>query len=517
MARRAGGREARKALRAVKPPVAERAVQRGQSGGAYKPMTDLEMQRVLDTALDLLEEVGMGGPVPEFIEVVTDAGGWMAEEDRLHIPRKLVEQAIETAKKEWVWHGFDESLSAEIGGDKVHFSTAGAAVLRLDHATQEFLHPTALDIYDSARLADTLEHIHIYLRTIVARDMEDARDLDLATSYAVMMGTAKPTGTSFFRPEHVHESVAMFDMALGGEGEFRKRPFMTANATFVVPPLRFAYETAECMVAQVETGFPINLLSAGQAGATSPATLAGSLVQALAECLGALTCINLMNPGHPCLMGMWPFVSDLRTGAMSGGSGEEAVLNAAAAQLLNWMGLPSSVAAGMADSKVPDAQAGHEKALTVGLAAHAGGNVIYESAGMLASLLAYSHEMMVIDNDMLGSINRTVRGIDVTDDTLAKEVIIDTIFGEGHFLGSDQTLSVMQTEYIYPEVGDRLNPNDWKDAGGMEVKERAHEVVKQTLRTHFPTHVSHNVDDKIRAAFDIKIPQPEVREDTGRW
>ena len=138
------------------------------SGGAYKPMTEDQMQRVLDAALELLEEVGMGGPVPEFIEVVTDAGGWMAEEDRLHMPRKLVEEAIETAKKEWVWHGFDESLSAEIGGDKVHFSTAGAAVLRLDHATSEFLHPTALDIYDSARLADTLEHIHIYLRTIVS-------------------------------------------------------------------------------------------------------------------------------------------------------------------------------------------------------------------------------------------------------------------------------------------------------------------------------------------------------------
>ena len=509
MARR--GREARMADRLSGADVPKPPVHKGMSGGAYKPMTEDEMQRVLDTAMDLLEDVGMGGPVPEFIQVVTDAGGWMAEEDRLHFPRKLVEQAIETAKKEWIWHGFDESLSAEIGGEKVHFSTAGAAVLRLEHETQEFVFPTAQDIYDSARLADTLEHIHIYLRTIVPRDMPDSRSLDLMTVYGVMSGTSKPTGTSFFRPEHVHEAVAMFDMALGGEGEFRKRPFMTANATFVVPPLRFAYETAECMVAQVETGFPINLLSAGQAGATSPASLAGSLVQALAECLGALTCVNLMNPGHPCLMGMWPFVSDLRTGAMTGGSGEEAVLNAAAAQLLNWMGLPSSVAAGMADSKVPDAQAGHEKALTVALAAHAGGNVIYESAGMLASLLGYSHEMMVIDNDMLGAINRTIRGVDISEDTLSKEVIKNTIFGDGHFLGSDQTLSVMQTEYIYPKVGDRLNPNDWKDAGSLDAKARAHEVVKETLATHFPTHISHEMDAKIRENFDIRIPIENMR------
>ncbi|MDH3193360.1 MAG: trimethylamine methyltransferase family protein [Acidimicrobiia bacterium] len=505
------GRENRMAARVSGADVLTPPVYGGMKGGAYKPMTEDQMQRVLDTALDLLEEVGMGGPVPEFIEVVTDAGGWMDEHGRLHFPRKVVEQIIDTATKEWVWHGFDESLSAEMGGEKVHFSTAGAAVLRLDHESQEFKFPSARDIYDSARLADTLEHIHIYLRTIVARDMVESRDLDLMTAYAVMMGTSKPSGTSFFRPEHVHEAVAMFDMAMGGEGEFRKRPFMTANATFVVPPMQFAYETAECMVAQVETGFPINLLSAGQAGATSPATLAGSLVQALAECLSALTCVNLLNAGHPCLMGMWPFVSDLRTGAMTGGSGEEAVLNAAAAQLLNWMGLPSSVAAGMADSKIPDAQAGHEKALTVALAAHAGANVVYESAGMLGSLLVYSHEMMVIDNDMLGAINRTIRGVDVSDDTLAKEVIRDTIFGAGHFLGSDQTLSVMQSEYIYPAVGDRQNPSDWQEAGSKDAKDRAHEIVRQTLSTHFPTHVSHETDDKIRATFDIKIPIEHTR------
>ena len=221
--------------------------------------------------------------------------------------------------------------------------------------------------------------------------MVEARNLDVNTAYAVAMGTTKPMGTSFFQPEHVHEVVDMFDEMLGGQsGSFAKRPFCVANNTFVVPPLRYAEDAVRSMVAQVRTGMPINLLSAGQAGATSPAALAGSLAQALAECLSALTCVNLMNPGHPCVMGLWPFVSDLRTGAMSGGSGEEAVLNAAAAQVANWLGLPSGVAAGMADSKMPDNQAGHEKGLTVALAGHAGANLVYESAGMLASILALS-------------------------------------------------------------------------------------------------------------------------------
>ena len=261
------------------------------------------------------------------------------------------------------------------------------------------------------------------------------------------------------------------------------------------------------MVAQVETGMPINLLSAGQAGATSPAALAGSLAQALAECLSALTAVNLLNPGHPCVMGMWPFVSDLRTGAMSGGSGEEGILNAAAAQLLNWIGLPSGVAAGMADSKIPDNQAGYEKGLNVALAGHAGANLVYESAGMLASILSCSLEALVIDNDMLGAINRTVRGIEVNEETLSAQLIADVIAGPGHFLGSPQTLELMQREYVYPEIGDRDTPDNWLDAGGKDSRARAHEHVQRVLAEHQPGHISGDVDARIRANFLIRLPQ----------
>jgi len=94
---------------------------------------------------------------------------------------------------------------------------------------------------------------------------------------------------------------------------------------------------------------------------------------------------------------------------------------------------------------------------------------------------------------------------------LPKEVIRNAIFGDGHFLGSDQALSVMQSEYIYPQVGDRLNPNDWEDAGSLDAKARAQEIVKQALATHLPTHIYHEIDSKIRQNFDIKIPIESMR------
>jgi trimethylamine--corrinoid protein Co-methyltransferase len=509
--RRSGGRSGRIAARAAGLDEVDRPVRPGLTGGRFEPLTEPDMQRIYHAALQLLEDVGMADPIPEFIEAVTSAGGQLDDDGRLRYPRPVVEGAIETAAKSWVWHGFDEDRSIELTDKNVHFGTGGAAVLVPDRETGGFRRSTTLDLYDFARLADTLDNIHFFARTVVTTELEDLRELDLNTSYACLMGTTKPIGSSFFKRDHVYEAVEMFDMALGGAGEFRKRPFFCSQTTFVVPPLRFAVDTAEGMVAQVETGIPINLLSAGQAGATSPAPLTGSLVQALAECLAALTSVNLLTPGHPCVMGMWPFVSDLRTGAMSGGSGEEAVLAAAGAQIVNWMGLPSGVPAGMADSKIPDAQAGYEKGVTVALAAQSGANLVYESAGMLASLLACSPEMMVIDNDLLGSANRTVRGLEVTEDTLSVEVIKDVVTGAGHFLGHSQTLRLMEKDYIYPEIGDRLSPDDWVEAGSTTAEDRAREYVDKTLAEHFPSHVSKEADDAIRGRFPIRLPVESVR------
>ena len=494
------------AKRTSPPEAAAKAITPGPAGGAYAPLTERQMRDVYDAALLLLEDIGMASSTPEFTSLVTEAGGRVDQHDRLRFPRDLVQRIVsDVAAKSFTLHALDPDRGMEIGGDRVYFSTGGAGVLMLDHETQRFRESKLQDVYDTGRLIDNLDNIDIYVRTVVARDVVEARDLDINWAYACLAGTSKPIGTSMFDPAHVSEIAAMFDIALGGQGEFKKRPFCITNNTFVVPPLRWASESALAMAEQTRCGFPITLLSAGQAGATSPAALAGSLAQALAECLAALTCVNLINPGHPCIMGMWPFVSDLRTGAMSGGSGEEAVLNAASAQLINWLGLPSGVAAGMADSKVADNQAGHEKALTVALAAQAGSNVIFESAGMLASIMAGSHEALVIDNDMLGSINRTVRGIEITPETLSTEVIESVVHGAGHFLGHEQTLSMMQTEYTYPVVGDRQSPDDWMDAGAERATDRAHRWVTETLENYRPTHISSEVDAKIRDSFDIHL------------
>ena len=187
--------------------------------------------------------------------------------------------------------------------------------------------------------------------------------------------------------------------------------------------------------------------------------------------LCGLVYVNALKPGHPCIFGTWPFVSDLRSGAMSGGSAEQALLTSACAQMAHFYDLPGGSAAGMADSKEPDIQAGYEKGITTVLAGLAGLNLVYESAGMHASLLGFSHESLIIDNDMLGMALRCVRGIEVTDETLSVETIRDVCLkGPGHYLGHAQTLALMQREYIYPGIGNRLSPEGM--GGGRQARHR---------------------------------------------
>jgi trimethylamine--corrinoid protein Co-methyltransferase len=296
-------------------------------------------------------------------------------------------------------------------------------------------------------------------------------------------------------------------MIAGREKKWRERPFVSMSNCFVVPPLRFAEDSCHCMETAVRGGMPVLLLAAGQAGATSPASLAGAVVQEVAEVLAGLVFVNLLVPGHPCIFGTWPFVSDLRTGSMSGGSGEQAVLMAACGQMGRYYGLPTGIAAGMADAKMPDAQSGYEKGYTNTLAAHSGANLIYESAGMHASLLGVCYESMVIDNDMLGAINRTVRGIEVNDESLSLDAMRDVcIDGPNHYLGHEQTLKLMQKEYIYPNIGDRTSPKEWVEQGKPILIEKARQRVDEGLGSHYPSHIPAEIDAAIRAKFNVELP-----------
>lgn len=112
---------------------------------------------------------------------------------------------------------------------------------------------------------------------------------------------------------------------------------------------------------------------------------------------------------------------------------------------------------------------------------------------------------MVIDNEMLTSIRRILRGIEVNDETLSVEVIKQSVAGPGHFLGSGQTINLMNTEYVYPKLSDRSSPDDWLDAGARDIWQCARERAREVLTNHYPTRIDAHTDRAIRRDFPIRL------------
>jgi trimethylamine--corrinoid protein Co-methyltransferase len=488
------------------------------AGGAYAPLSQRDIQRINDTAMDILENIGIAEPIPEILHYALPAGCLLGDDDRLRFPRALVEDLVAISAREYIAYAPDPRHDCEISGERVYFSTSGESVSILEYEDQSFRPTRLVDLYDAARLADTLEHIHMFGQPFIAAEYsEDVYVHDMNIAYAELAGTSKPFALGIAEVNHIEPIIALFDLYLGEEGAFLKRPFCTIGGCPIVSPLRFGKDNAEVLVKLAELGLTGDVAVAPQAGATAPAALAGTLAQTFAETLACLAVMNLVRPGSVINFGMWPFISDLRTGAFSGGSGEEALVMAACAQLCNHYGFITSMASGMTDSKVIDAQAGYESAITSTALALAGCNLVAAYPGIVGSLLGQSFEGMVIDNDMLGNVQRLLRGIEVTDETLSYEVIKDAVFGTGHYLNQPQTLELMQTEYLYPEVADRRTPGEWEVTGKEEIRELAHEKVKKTLSSHYPEYIPARADKRIREQFPIRLSPTDMRAGNGRW
>ncbi|KUP90919.1 trimethylamine methyltransferase family protein [Tritonibacter horizontis] len=504
---RSGGRAARRAARAA--PLANdlRAIQPGLQGGVLNVMSEADVLRIHHTALDALETIGLADAPASGIALLTSVGCTLGADGRLRFPRALVEDMLAKANRAVTLFSRDGKTDLDLQGPRVHYGTAGAAVHMVDVAGRHYRDSTVQDLHDAARICDVLDNLHFVQRPMVCRDIADNMEMDLNTIYACCAGTHKHVGTSFTDPAYVAPAIEMLHMIAGGEDNWRARPFVSNSNCFVVPPMKFATEACLVMEECIRAGMPVLLLSAGMAGATAPSTVAGAIVQAVAECLAGLVYVNALKPGHPAIFGTWPFGLDLRTGAMTGGSGEQALLSAGCAQMHRFYDLPGGAAAGIADSKLPDMQAGWEQMCSNVMAGLSGLNMVYEAAGMHASLLGFCHESLVLSDDLIGQALRCVRGIEVTEETMALDQIAEVCLGgPGHYLGTNQTLSRMQRDYVYPTLGDRTSPKEWVEKGKPDLLAKATARKELILSQRSSARFTPELDAELRQKFNIHLP-----------
>jgi len=489
-----------------KPPARDHAVvQPGLPGGLYKPLSNEAMARVHQGVLTVLAEVGMG-EAPDFVaDRILANGGERAANGRVLFPRSLTEDAISSFRRNIVLHGRQPGHELDLSGTNVHLGTGGAAPSMVDLETGAYRPSTLKDLYDAARVVDALANIHFFSRSVVARDMETILDFDVNTAFACLAGTSKHVISMVTEAGHVAPVARMCELIAGSKEKFDEQPFLSLNMNHVVPPLRFIEDSCGVMEQAAVHGLPVFMNSTGQAGASGPAALAGSVVQAVAETLAGMIFMWMVNPQCRVVFGPRPLVTDLRTGGMTGGCGEQAVAMAAGVQMAQFYDLPNSCIAGATDSKISDAQSGYEKALTVSLAAHAGSNMVTQACGMQAALMGCSLEAYVIDNDMLGAILRSVRGIEVSEADFSEKVIADVTSGEGHFLGHADTMVRMESDFLYPNIADRRSSDEWEDAGSPDIRLPARDRARELLTSHFPRHLQDNTERRIREEFDIHL------------
>ena len=480
---------------------------KGLSGGIYQPLSAKDIETIHDASLSILENTGFRFEegLDETIELLENNGANVdRDRARFFLPRDLVMSQVAIAPEQVTLYSRDGKNDLDLTRHRVYLGTGGAAINILDLGTGEARPSTLHDLYQLARLVDTLDHIHFFLRPCVPTDVPQTA-YDENSLFASLKGTAKHVMFGVTNEESFQKVFDIASMAAGGAEKLQQRPFFSTVACFAISPLKLCTQSTLNMQAAVRHQIPVALSSAPMSGSTAPMTMAGTLAQLHAEEMCGITICQLTRPGASVLYGGIPGMANLRDLGYHGGAVECGMMNAAIHQLANYIKVPNYNSSALTDSKIPDTQAGWEKALTTILAAMGGSNYVHHAAGMLESMLTVAYEQYVIDDEIIGMCCKVLQGIQVDEAHLALEAI-DEVGPGGTFITSTHTMEHMRTEYFSGNgVSDRNNRDDWEEKGSRDARTRAREIAEGILAREEKPYISPELEQEIRKKYDILI------------
>jgi trimethylamine--corrinoid protein Co-methyltransferase len=472
----------------------------GFEGGQLRFLTDTDVTRIHETALRILEEVGLRVPLPEAVEVYRMGGARVGpDSEAVRLPASMVAEALRSTPPQVRLCGRDPDHDLVLEGRKVYAGTGGAEIHVLDLETGSLRMATLLDVARIARLVDGLPHIDFYIRPVEAQDVP-LEKLDVNKYFASLCNTGKHVMGNVYGVEKVADVIEMAALIAGGRETLLERPFISFITSWMLSPLKLNRDVTAILMEVVKRGFPAVLSSVAILGLTSPVTMAGNLALTHAEQLSGIVLAQLIRPGTPVIYGGCPGVIDMRKITFSPGSIERQILNAAISQMAQHIGVPNYNIGGITDSKLPDIQAGYEKGAGICLTALAGSNYIHHAAGRIKDGVAY--EQYVIDNEIIGMAKRAVKGISVSEETLAIGVIAEVGPGGG-YMAQPHTMKHFRDELFFPDLSDRNERASWEEQGSLDGRERARIEARRIIETHRPLPIPESVIRKIRERFDI--------------
>ncbi len=478
-------------------------IRRGLPGGSFKPLTEESINRIHQTAMRVIEEVGFEVNSEAALDFFKQAGASIDQDRRLvRLPREKAMELIDMAPSEVRLCGQDEKHDVILGGQRVYTGTGGTALYIYHPDTGQRRLATLNDLKHIARLVDNLENIHLFMLPTYPSELP-IEQVDANRFFAGLDNTTKHIMGGVYTIDGVKQTIRMAELIAGSKESLRQRPLISM-ITCSISPLKMDKQYGDLVATIAQSGIPLVCPAEPLCGATSPVTLAGNLVLQSVDSLMGVFLAQIINPGTPVIFGSVATNTDLRDLKYLAGSIEMGLLNAAGAQMAQFYKLPFYATGGMTDSKVLDAQSGYESGLTGLLCALAGANFIHDAAGLMEFALTACYEKYVMDNEILGMVMRAVDGIKVNDDTLAFDLIKQVGPG-GNFVTAKHTRRFMHSEHYHPSLSDRDSREEWEAGGAKHTWERAAEKVNEIMANHnysLPPAIRQQVISEIAGIVD---------------
>ncbi len=459
----------------------------------FRMLTDDQIFELIRATFEVMEKVGFQVLHPDAKTMLKQAGA-VVEDDRVKVPEFVVKQCIRTAPKGWTIYNREGQRALDVAGRKSYYGTSTASPNTKDALTGE-VHPTTVnDIARAAKIADSQDHIDWVMPMGSSQDVP-ATAAELYEFEAVVANTSKPI---FFLTYSARGTELVYEMAAevsGGLDRLQEKPFLVLYPESI-SPLVFPEEVVARMLIAADLNLPQMMGPAIQPGATGPVTMAGAVVQALAESMMGLVLIQLRRPGSPVGLGCNIGVFDMANGLMCVAGPEMSLALAAQAEVAQHFGLPTWGLAGSTEAKVLDAQAGAESAFHIMAQGLAGLNLIHD-VGYMDMGMVCAAEQLIIGNEIIGMTRRFLRGIELTPEKLARDEIAAVGPG-GNFLQTEHTLHNFRSELWRPTVFTRQAYTRWQETGAKDTASRVREEIVRIMETHQPAPLG----DKVLARIE---------------
>jgi trimethylamine--corrinoid protein Co-methyltransferase len=461
----------------------------------FQVLTNKQIEQIHNASIRILETIGIRISHKEIMQRFKEVGASVDESrESVKIPERLMMESIEKTGKTFCIYGRDRSKQARFGfGERNYNSIAGEAHWVDDSCLNR--RPASLDdVVTAARFGDALEHIN------VVGAMSDPKELPInyrcvAVAAELLKNTTKPITFWFYDRKSAKYILELFSAVAGSEDEAIKYPY---GYPFLEPisPLKFPFHGVDLLFETCKFPLPVPIGPMAQVGASAPGTLAGTLAQENAEILAGTVIVQLIRPGTPVCYGGIPHAFDMRTTQLIFSGPEQALMAVAMAQMGKHYGLPVYINVGLTDSKTVDAQAGMEAGITLVLGALSGAD-IFGHLGISGVDQASSLAMLVMQDELIGYVERIMRGIEISEEKFGFDAIESVVSEGGMFLSQDHTVQNFRKELWFPTLLDRQFWQAWRDDNAKDMMQRCIEKKNILLETHIPEPIDSDTQKEI--------------------